>query len=397
MAPFEHAIEILEYGRMREILAAYAESVLGRGLAAELVPCPDAEVLRRLHAETRELSELLESTRLPLAGLSDVCSGIEDDDSGGKPLEPEQLYRVVDLLRSGLGVREAFTGDKDRFPALSALGAGIEDLPELREEIPKLIDLHEGVRSEASEKLAGLRRDISALQEKLRLGATAMLKRSDLRKCFQSEGVTLKNDRYLLPVKAEYRSWMKGPVRDRSQSGSTLYIEPEEIVQDGDSLLGLLDRERDEVLRILWDLTRKVRDERVTLRRLQGALAKVDFTVAKATYGASFRLLSPEIGDDEVLDLRDARHPYLMWLSRDTTRDFRDLDLGSILGKVVPLDLRLGEPAGILVVTGPNTGGKTVALKTVGLNVLLALSGVPVAASKASIPVYNDLFVDIGD
>ena len=397
MAPFEHAIEILEYGRMREILAAYAESVLGRGLAAELVPCPDAEVLRRLHAETRELSELLESTRLPLAGLSDVCSGIEDDDSGGKPLEPEHLYRVVDLLRSGLGVREAFTGDKDRFPALSALGAGIEDLPELREEIPKLIDLHEGVRSEASEKLAGLRRDISALQEKLRLGATAMLKRPDLRKCFQSEGVTLKNDRYLLPVKAEYRSWMKGPVRDRSQSGSTLYIEPEEIVQDGDSLLGLLDRERDEVLRILWDLTRKVRDERVTLRRLQGALAKVDFTVAKATYGASFRLLSPEIGDDEVLDLRDARHPYLMWLSRDTGRDFREIELDSILGKVVPLDICLGDPAGILVVTGPNTGGKTVALKTVGLNVLLALSGVPISASKARIPVYNDLFVDIGD
>jgi DNA mismatch repair protein MutS2 len=224
-----------------------------------------------------------------------------------------------------------------------------------------------------------------------------MLKRPDLKKCFQSEGVTLKNDRYLLPVKAEYRSWMKGPVRDRSQSGSTLYIEPEQIVQDGDRLLSLLDRERDEVLRILWELTRKVRDERVTLRRLQGALAKVDLTAAKAAYAAAFGLISPEIGDGEILDLRDARHPYLMWLSRDTTRDFRDLDLGSILGKVVPLDLRLGDPAGILVVTGPNTGGKTVALKTVGLNVLLALSGVPVAASKASIPVYNDLFVDIGD
>ena len=107
------------------------------------------------------------------------------------------------------------------------------------------------MRSEASEKLSGLRRDISTLQEKLRLSATALLKRPDLRKCFQSEGVTLKNDRYLLPVKAEYRSWMKGPVRDRSQSGSTLYIEPEQIVQDGDSLLGLLDSERDEVLRIL--------------------------------------------------------------------------------------------------------------------------------------------------
>ncbi|MDE0739625.1 MAG: endonuclease MutS2, partial [Planctomycetota bacterium] len=397
MAPFEHAIHILEYGRIREILSAYAESVLGRKLASQLRPCPDGEELRRVHAETRELGELLESARLPLAGLSDVCSGLKDNDSGGQPLEPEHLYRIVDLLRSGLGIREAFCRDEGRFPALSELGEELDDLPELRQEIPEIIDLHEGVRSEASEKLSSLRRELSSLKEKLRQGATAMLKRPDLKKCFQSEGVTLKNDRYLLPVKAEYRSWMKGPVRDRSQSGSTLYIEPEQIVQDGDRLLSLLDRERDEVLRILWELTRKVRDERVTLRRLQGVLAKVDLTAAKAAYAAAFGLISPEIGDGEILDLRDARHPYLMWLSRDTTRDFRDLDLGPILGKVVPLDLRLGDPAGILVVTGPNTGGKTVALKTVGLNVLLALSGVPVAASKASIPVYNDLFVDIGD
>ena len=232
MAPFEHAIQILEYGRMREILSAYAESVLGRKLASQLRPCPDGEELRRAHAETRELGELLESARLPLAGLSDVCSGLEDNDSGGKPLEPEHLYRVVDLLRSGLSIREVFCRDEGRFPALSELGEELDDLPELRQEIPEIIDLHEGVRSEASEKLSNLRRELSSLQEKLRQGAAAMLKRPDLKKCFQSEGVTLKNDRYLLPVKAEYRSWMKGPVRDRSQSGSTLYIEPEQIVQD---------------------------------------------------------------------------------------------------------------------------------------------------------------------
>ncbi|MFP6738958.1 MAG: hypothetical protein VCD34_09480 [Planctomycetota bacterium] len=397
MAPFEHAIETLEYARMREIISAYAESTLGRGLAGELLPCTDGDELRRMHAETRELTELLESTRLPLAGLSDVCSGIEDDDSGGRPLEPEHLYRVVDLLRSGLGVREAFTADAQRYPALFSLAEGVEDLPGLREEIPKIIDLHDGVRSEASEKLSGLRLEITTLQEKLRFGATALLKRPDLRKCFQSEGVTLKNDRYLLPVKAEYRSWMKGPVRDRSQSGSTLYIEPEEIVQGGDSLLSLLDSERDEVLRILWDLTRKVRDERVVLRRLQKALAWVDFTAAKASYAAAFGLISPGISDEGVLDLRQARHPYLMWLSRDMGRDFREIDLDSIHARVVPLDLHLGDPAGILIVTGPNTGGKTVALKTVGLNVLLALSGVPVSAASAAIPVYTDLFVDIGD
>ena len=164
MAPFEHAIETLEYARMREIISAYAESTLGRGLAGELAPCTDGDELRRMHAETRELTELLESTRLPLAGLSDVCSGIEDDDSGGRPLEPEHLYRVVDLLRSGLGVREAFTADAQRYPALFSLAEGVEDLPGLREEITKVIDLHDGVRSEASQKLSDLRREITSLQ-----------------------------------------------------------------------------------------------------------------------------------------------------------------------------------------------------------------------------------------
>ena len=177
MAPFEHAIQILEYGRIREILSAYAESVLGRKLASQLRPCPDGAELRRAHAETRELGELLESARLPLAGLSDVCSGLEDNDSGGKPLEPEHLYRVVDLLRSGLSIREVFCRDEGRFPALSELGEELDDLPELRQEIPEIIDLHEGVRSEASEKLSNLRRELSSLQEKLRQGAAAMLKR----------------------------------------------------------------------------------------------------------------------------------------------------------------------------------------------------------------------------
>jgi len=210
--------------------------------------------------------------------------------------------------------------------------------------------------------------------------------------------MTVKNDRYLLPVKAEYRSWVHGPIRDRSQSGATLYVEPDEITLDGDRLLDALDKERDEVQRILWDLTRRVLGARHLLALLQEKLAWFDFTFAKASYAEAFGLSAPRIGDDGVLDLKDARHPWLLWLARDPRRDHRDIDLEAALGRVVPMSVRLGEGFRVLVVTGPNTGGKTVALKTVGLSVLLALSGIPIPASpESAVPCYADVFADIGD
>ena len=342
--------------------------------------------------------ELLDSERLALGGLTDITTALDGGASKGTPAEPEFLWKVVELLRAGNTARVILSRHPERMPRLLELGESIGDVPALRESIPAMIDPREGVRSEASENLASLRRDIRELQSALRSRATSILHRPNLRKCFQTEGLTVKNDRYLLPVKAEYRSWMTGPVRDRSQSGSTLYIEPEEIVQEGDRLLSMLDRERDEVLRILWELTREVREHRAVLRDVQEKLAQVDFAFAKASFQRAYGLSTPDLSNDGVLELHDARHPYLMWLARDTRSDHRKPDLESIHRQVVPLDVRLGTPARILVVTGPNTGGKTVAMKTIGLNVLLALSGVPIAAAPGGkVPGYNDLFVDIGD
>jgi DNA mismatch repair protein MutS2 len=225
-----------------------------------------------------------------------------------------------------------------------------------------------------------------------------MLSDPRLRKALQSEGVTVRNDRYLLPVKAEYRSWIPGPIRDRSHSESTLYIEPDGLTLEGDQLLDALDAERDEVQRVLWDLTRRVLAARTLLERLQERLAWIDFTYAKASYAEAFGLTCPEVNDAGILELREARHAYLLWLARDTKRDHRDVDLDATRKRVVPIDVRLGETFKILIVTGPNTGGKTVVLKTVGLNVLMAMSGIPVAAAAGSrVPCYANVFVDIGD
>lgn len=392
-----HALRVFEYERVREILASYAVS-LGKDVARSISPLRKSTEIRKRLLETEEMRALIKQARLPLAGLRSVTRELGRATKQGQAASPELLYHVVELLRVGLSVRDTITRSTTSLPELTKLADELEDLPRLREEIPAKIDPREGVRDEATEKLVLLRQRVEELRLSLRARSSRLLSDPHLRKALQTEGVTVRNDRYLLPVKAEYRSWIPGPIRDRSQSESTLYIEPEALTLEGDRLLEALDAERDEVQRILWDLTRRVLEARALLERLEERLAWIDFTYAKASYAEAFGLSSPEINDAGILELREARHPYLLWLARDTKRDHRDVDLDAARKQVVPIDIRLGEPFKMLIVTGPNTGGKTVVLKTVGLNVLMALSGLPVAAAGGSrVSCYTNVFVDIGD
>ena len=226
---------------------------------------------------------------------------------------------------------------------------------------------------------------------------------SRLQRALQTEGIKFKNDRYMLSVKAEFRQTVPGVIRDRSHSGSTLYIEPGDLVLDGDALLGLIDDERDEVQKILWQLTRQVLKVESELQALQDIVSQIDLAHAKALYARAFGLAFPELvsrdsADSFELSLTEARHPYLMWLNRDTRREIHDIPLEHVREKVVPLDVTLGHPHRLLIVTGPNTGGKTVALKTIGLCIIMAMSGMPVpAAGSPRIPWISNLFADIGD
>ena len=361
------------------------------------MPSEKPDDIRKFLRETDEMRALIKHTRLPLTGCRDVLSELDKVKRHGRPAEPEQLYHVVELLRVGVALRELLA-ENSATEALADVARSIEDIPELREEIPRKIDPRDGVRDNASAKLEELRSKISELRQSLRDRTHQILMEPRFRNAFQGGGVTIKHDRYLVPVKAEYRAMVPGPIRDRSNRGATLYIEPEALTQTGDQLIDCVDKERGEVVRILWDLTRRALDSRPVIRRIQERVAWLDFTYAKACFADAFGLCSPRIETQRVLDLRNSRHPYLMWLARDTRRDHREIDLDAIHQQVVPLSVRLGEHYRVLVVTGPNTGGKTVVLKTIGLNVLMALSGVPIAAAENSrVPFYSGVFADIGD
>ena len=399
-----HALRVLEYDRIREILTAYSATPLARAFFSSLQPCTEAEEARTLLAEAREMRELIEIARVPLAGFSDVARLVRKVAEGGQPADADLLYSVLELLRGARALSETLSREPETHPGLSRLASRFEDLPDLRSELEGAIDPREGLRDDASPKLAALRHEIRQLRESLR--DRIQRKRSEdhrVQKALQSEGIKLKNDRYLLAVKAEFRSALRGVIRDRSASGSTLYVEPQELVLDGDHLLEILDDERAEAQRLLWELTRQVLAEEDRLGVLQDLVARVDVAHAKACYARAFSLSFPEIvsvGPDAALELElcEARHPYLLWLQRDTTRDLREVQGEGVFDAVVPLDIRLGDPYRLLIITGPNTGGKTVVLKTVGLSVLMALSGVPLsAAAGARIPMVSDLFADIGD
>jgi DNA mismatch repair protein MutS2 len=393
-----HALRVLEYTRIREILTAYSQSALGRAAIARLAPETNAPDVRAALAVVEELRGYLRAGRMPLGGLSEVSGSVRTLAEGGRPAEPDLLLAAAGLLRGAESARAALLSDPGRFPRLAELGRAMPVLPMLRLSIENEIDGRGEVRDGATPKLKALRDEIRARRESLRQRAALRLAEPRLRQALQSEGVTVKDDRYLLPVKADYRSWVHGVIRDRSQSGSTLYIEAEEWVMDGDALLDVLDTERDEVQRILWELTRLVLGEEAGLREIEAKLGAVDLGCAKAAYAEAFGLSAPEIVEDFHLDLREARHPYLLWLRRDLSRDVRDVDREAVRASVVPIDVRLGDRFRILIVTGPNTGGKTVALKTIGLSVLMALSGIPIPAAPGSrVPLYSSLFADIGD
>ena len=398
-----HALRVLEFDSVREVVSAYAVTPLGKSAFAVLDPLGDPQAVEIRLAEAREMGELTEIARIPLAGFKDVATSVRTLAEGGRPSEPDLLYDVLLLLRGGVSLRETLSREPDEFPALYRLAAQLVDYPELREEIEHAIDPRDGVRDDATPRLRDVRRELRRLRESIRERIHKKAADSRLQRALQTEGIKFKNDRYMLSVKAEFRQTVPGVIRDRSHSGSTLYIEPEDLVLDGDALLGLIDDELDEVRKILWELTRKVLKVESGLRALQDIVSQIDQAYAKAAYAKAFKLVYPEIvrrqsGEPFELRLTEARHPYLMWLHRNVRRDIHDIALEEVHSKVVPLDVTLGSPHRLLIVTGPNTGGKTVALKTIGLCMVMALSGIPVpAVDTPRIPWISNLFADIGD
>ncbi len=382
----------LEFDEVRETLARYCGTSVGKRLARAITPATKVRIVREWLGQVRELIALEEEySPPPLGGVHDIRETVRAS-AFAAPLEPEALAPIAETLNATASLRAWFSRITGRAPLLEALGSRVLDLSWLGTKIYEAIDPRGEVRDYASPKLAAIRKSIEGGRGRIRTVFDRLTRQASFTRMLQYAGATFHNDRMVLPLKSEYRGRIPGIIHRSSDSGATLFVEPAESVELNNVIIQLRESENKEITRILRELTQIVRDHAQGILSTLRAMGVVDLISAKFRYGKKRSCICPEINADGVLHLHEARHPILLELfDNDDQEEAQKRE-------VVPIDVRLGDDFDVLVITGPNTGGKTVTLKTVGLIAMMAQCGIPIPAGEGStMPVYDDIYFDIGD
>jgi DNA mismatch repair protein MutS2 len=387
-----HSIQCLDFPRVRELVATYAFTELGRGLATTIQPVTRDALVRRWFDQLEELRRVTQERGLPpFAGLSDVRLTVK---RCAPPLQVgvEDLARIGDALGATHAVVQYLANLPEDCPELHHLAERIGDFETIAERIRAVIDERDQVRDEASPKLARLRGDIHSAMQRIRTTVDRLLHDPDTRKLLQFPNYTFHDDRLVFPVRAEYRGRLPGIVHRSSDSGATIYVEPSQAVELNNEISNLRGAESEEISRLLWELAHEVFINADAISKALDALAVLDLLVAKLRFADDFEMRCPGLNDTATLSVRQARHPLLEDLMR------RRQAAGEDARSVVPISYRLGDDFDQLIITGPNTGGKTVALKTVGLLTLMVQAGLPVPVEEgSSFGIFKRVMVDIGD
>jgi len=375
----ERTLRVLEFTKLKERLLVYASSALGRERIEQLLPLLDCEQVEQALAETSEARAICRTEDFPLQGLLDVRSGLQRAALGAM-LQPEELLNIAQLCACSRRASRFFREKSSAYPLLTRYGQGLVPLPDLETAINAAISEYGEIRDSASPKLRKVRTDMRTLQNRVKERLDGMVRSSTVQKYLQEPIVTLRDDRYVLPVKLEYRSQVPGIIHDQSASGATLFIEPMAVVEINNDLRRLQAEEEQEIERILRELAELVQADSDDLQLNIGLLAHLDFCMAKGKFSYDLRAVQPLVNRQAYLHLKNARHPLL-------PRE-----------RVVANTVYLGREFSVLLITGPNTGGKTVTLKTVGLLSLMAQSGLHIPADEGSeVTVFDNIFADIGD
>lgn len=375
----ERNFKRLEYDKVKEKLAEYAASEPGREMVRNLVPFKDPLEIKNALAEVTEGRELLRfEPTARLDGWNDVRESVRRS-VRGIVIDAQELWLVLQTLAAVRYIKSFFNERKEKYPRLTEISIGLGDFKELEKAIAKAINPGGEISDQASDKLFSIRRKLITAQQRVKERLNAIIRSTSYQKYLQDPFVTIREGRYVVPVKQEYRSQVPGIVHDQSASGATLFIEPMSVVEANNEVRSLISEEKQEVDRILQELSSAVGSRGEELLYTLESLGMLDFIMAKARYSQKLDAWYPQITPEAQLNIRQGRHPLLP-------------------GKAVPTSVHLGETFDMLVITGPNTGGKTVTLKTVGLLVLMAHSGLHIPADDGTIiGMFDEIFVDIGD
>jgi DNA mismatch repair protein MutS2 len=386
------ALRTLEFDRIVDVVRGLALTPVGAEALGHLEPASDPKAVAAALNATTETTAYLESNALfPLragAGLEEALATLG---VAGQLLEPLPLRMVADFLDSVELSRNAVRQAAGAFPILGALVARAASFKQEVAAVRHAIDPSGEVLDHASPLLRSVREQLRQKRQRLRSTLDQFVRGKDTAKYLQEQVVTERNGRYVLVVRAEHRGNVPGIVHGSSASGASLFLEPSATVEINNDIVELEEQEREEIRRILLALSDGFRTRPDDLRASLGVAVDLDVLQAKARFGALVNGVAPEIAIDGTLELRDARHPLLISAVRRRLED-----AGSDFS-VVPITVIVEPPARVLLITGPNTGGKTVALKTAGLLALMAQAGLHVPAAVARLPVFRSIFADIGD
>ncbi len=382
-------LEKLQFDRVRKVIADGCACSLGKELAHRLEPVTKRSAICRWFDQVREMTAAADAVGLPpLGGVHDIRTSVH---AAGKPagLDAEDLHVISETLAATANVARWVANLPEESPLLRHAARQIGDFGALATQIDRAIDERGQVRDDASGRLLEIRRSMERLRDEVGEIFARILRRPQMQRILQFPNATLRGDRTVLPLKTEYRGQLKGIVHQASDSGSTLFIEPAEAVQANNAIVRLKEEERREIVRILAQLSFVIHQNADGILQTLRGIGVLDLIAAKVRYLRTRNAVCPEVSSDRVLLLNQARHPVLLELARADETGQRS---------VVPIDVRLGDDFDLLVITGPNTGGKTVTLKTIGLLALMGQAGIPIPAGPGSrIPIYRRIHVDIGD
>lgn len=375
--------EPLEYNRFKELLEPYVRSPGGRDRLERLKPTTNKEKLLKQHALNREAMEYLGEHRVVFADITLLPAVIDRIGLSGITLTIGEIEAVGDFLSESEAFRTRWKADDSDFPLLAEKARAYPDFKDLRALLGRAVRGGE-VNEDYSPTLKRLRRELEKARARLNRKLESILKSEKFSDQLQDQLVTIRNGRYVIPIRTEQKRSVDGIVHGTSSSGATVFMEPLETLEMNNDIVHLEDEEMHEVGRILGELTDRIQistDDLMAAARLR---SEMDVLFGVANWGRDFNCMSPEFSEGG-LSLVSARHPLL------------DSGLRSEGAKTVPLTLEMGPAERVLVISGPNAGGKTVVLKTLGLLSLMAQSGIPVPAEKARLPILDHVFADIGD
>jgi DNA mismatch repair protein MutS2 len=379
----QRVFKVLEFEKVKEHLLTFVASTLGQDKVNNLVPSTNYDEVVKWQEETDEAAKVFRlKGNVPLSGIFNIRPHVKRSAIGGI-LSPQELIQVASTIRVSRQMKrfiEDMVADQVDLPILSQYISKIIVLAELEEGIRNAIDESGEVLDSASDTLRSLRQQLRSNESRVREKLESMIRSSNASKMLSDSIVTIRNDRYVIPVKQEYRGHYGGIIHDQSASGQTLFIEPQAIVQLNNQLQEIRVKEQLEIERILAELSAFVAEFEQELLTIVYVLAELDFMFSKARYAHKIKASKPLINQDGRIALYKARHPLIP------------------KEEVVANDVMLGKDFTTIVITGPNTGGKTVTLKTVGLSVLMAQAGLQIPALDGSeVAVFDAVYADIGD